>query len=359
MNTSNYFPHNNNARNDEKIIGVRMDYGCEGYGIYFMLLERLSESSDNTCIANYKVLSYEFQCDAETVKAIVENYGLFTFTEDGKRFYSPSFNERTLKKLEIKGNVSPELSAIRAEAGRKGAAKKWQNMANNGKNIANDNKDIANADLPLLPSDLPIANAKEKGHKRKEKIKEKGDIKGTDVPTSDKPDERQLSIPVESDESESVDEEKTGKEKAPKESINWANLVTNWNKITAGSFPPITSIENKRRQMAAARISEYGKDAFMQAIRRAVQSDFLRGQNARGFILNFDWLIRPNNFPKVLEGNYDNTTTRSPQTPNNNGTVTATKQRNPKFADFSETLAAIDAGINAGITERGISPVGK
>lgn len=201
---------------------------------------------------------------------------------------------------------------------------------------------------------------KEKGHKRNNNIRKERIIEGTDVPTSDKPDAGLPSPDTNSDdESESVDEEKTGKEKAVKESINWANLVTNWNKITAGSFPPITSIENKRRQMAAARISEYGKDAFMQAIRRAVQSDFLRGQNARGFILNFDWLIRPNNFPKVLEGNYDNTTTRSPQTPNNNGTVTATKQRNPKFADFSETLAAIDAGINAGITERGISPVGK
>ncbi len=202
-------------------------------------------------------------------------------------------------------------------------------------------------------------NGKEKLHKRNNNIKDRI-IEGTDVPLSDKPDAGLPSIDTNSDdESESVDEEKTGKEKAPKESINWANLVTNWNRITAGSFPPITSIENKRRQMAAARISEYGKEKFIEAIRRAVQSDFLRGQNARGFILNFDWLIRPNNFPKVLEGNYDNTPTRSSQTPNNNGTVTATKQRNAKFADFGETMAAIEAGINAGITERGISAVGK
>lgn len=201
-------------------------------------------------------------------------------------------------------------------------------------------------------------NGKEKLHKRNN-IKDRI-IEGTDVPLSDKPDAGLPSTDTNSDdESESVDEEKTGKEKAPKESINWANLVTNWNRITAGSFPPITSIENKRRQMAAARISEYGKEKFIEAIRRAVQSDFLRGQNTRGFVLTFDWFIRPNNFPKVLEGNYDNTPTRSPQTPNNNGKVTATKQRNAKFADFGETMAAIEAGINAGITERGISAVGK
>ncbi len=51
---------------------------------------------------------------------------------------------------------------------------------------------------------------------------------------------------------------------------------------------------------------------------------------------------------------------QQPPTIRNNGrTVTATKQRNAKFADFGETMAAIEAGINAGITERGISAVGK
>ena len=349
MNTSNYFPHNNNARNDEKIIGVRMDYGCEGYGIYFMLLERLSESDDYTCAVDYKRLSFDFHCTEDKVRAIVENYNLFELTEDGERFYSVSFNER-MQKIE-------ERKAKAAEQRRRAAESRWgkvrvQKLANDDATAQKNNATASESDTTAQEdnADNIINNNKKKGKEKKRK-----DIKGTDVPMSDTSDERQLSIPVESDESESVSEEKTGKEKAAKENVNWANLVTNWNRITAGSFPPITSIENKRRQMASARISEYGKEKFIEAIRRAVQSDFLRGQNARGFILTFDWLIRPNNFPKVLEGNYDNnTTTRIPQTQQNNGT--ASKQRNPKFADFSETMAAIDAGINAGITERGISP---
>ena len=198
---------------------------------------------------------------------------------------------------------------------------------------------------------------KEKAHKRN-KIKEDRIIEGTDVPMSVETDSGQLSLSVDNDDCESVGEEKPSKEKVPKEPqprINWQNLVTFWNETTAGSFPPITSIENKRRQMTQARIAEFGKEKFIEAIERAVRSDFLRGQNSRGFTLTYDWLIRPNNFPKVLEGNYDNSTTRIPQTQYGNGQTT--KQRNSKFADFGETMAAIDAGINAGNTERGVSPV--
>lgn len=187
-----------------------------------------------------------------------------------------------------------------------------------------------------------------------DRIREDNIIKeGTNVPTSVNTDSRQLAIPVDDGESESVKEEKQPPKAAKsraKESVNWQKLVEYWNEKTAGSFPPITNIENKRRQMAAARIAEYGKEKFIEAIQRAVQSDFLRGQNQRGFTLTFDWLIRPNNFPKVLEGNYDNSTTRT-QTTIDNGTG-KTKQRNAKFADFGETMEAIRLGINAGLAER-------
>ena len=39
---------------------------------------------------------------------------------------------------------------------------------------------------------------------------------------------------------------------------------------------------------------------------RAETSQFLKGKNARNWQANFDWLIKDNNFAKVLDGNYDN-----------------------------------------------------
>ncbi len=46
----------------------------------------------------------------------------------------------------------------------------------------------------------------------------------------------------------------------------------------------------------------------MSVIQIAAKSDFLNGKNNKGWKVDFDWLFLPNNFPKVLEGNYDNQT---------------------------------------------------
>jgi hypothetical protein len=228
------------------------------------------------------------------------------------------------------------------------------------KSVAETGENVTETQQNVTESGVNVTEDPKNGRRARKRIIKDNIIEGTDVPTSVSTDSRQSDTPAESGddgESESASAGTSAGEKEqqpPKVRVDWQKLVAFWNETTAGSFPPITCIENKRRQMAAARIAEYGKEKFIEAIRRAVQSDFLRGQNQRGFTLNFDWLIRPNNFPKVLEGNYDNSTTRT-QTTINNGTGT-TKQRNPKFADFGETMEAIRLGIGAGLAERGISP---
>ena len=58
--------------------------------------------------------------------------------------------------------------------------------------------------------------------------------------------------------------------------------------------------------MINARIKEHGKRAFVEMIRKAYESNFLKGQNSRNFTATFDWLIKPTNFEKVISGNYDN-----------------------------------------------------
>ena len=45
--------------------------------------------------------------------------------------------------------------------------------------------------------------------------------------------------------------------------------------------------------------------------RRIEESDFLTGRVSPGkdgriFVADFEWIIRPNNFAKILEGRYDN-----------------------------------------------------
>jgi len=93
----NYFSHDSNARNDEKLIRLRIRHKAAGYGVYFMLLEILREKKDFLCPRDYNVIAYELREDAALVKSVIEEFGLFEFTEDGKFFYSESFLDRMEK----------------------------------------------------------------------------------------------------------------------------------------------------------------------------------------------------------------------------------------------------------------------
>lgn len=82
-------------------------------------------------------------------------------------------------------------------------------------------------------------------------------------------------------------------------------VVDAWNSLGLSRVTKI--VPNKDRdRLLKARVKEYGVDLILQAIEKIRTSDFLLGKNKNGWAITFDWFIRPNNFPKVLDGNYDN-----------------------------------------------------
>jgi hypothetical protein len=113
-----YFSHDSNARNDNKMIAVRMKYGASGYGIYFMLIEKLRESADYKCVKDYNIIAFDLRVDASIVKSIVEDFGLFAFTENGECFYSESLLRRM--------NPLDNLRKKRSEAGKAGMKNRWE-----------------------------------------------------------------------------------------------------------------------------------------------------------------------------------------------------------------------------------------
>ena len=91
------------------------------------------------------------------------------------------------------------------------------------------------------------------------------------------------------------------------ERIDYSELVKFFNEKTQGVFGVIRMpLSDKRKGMINARIKTYGKETFAQMIQKALNSDFLKGQNKNGWRASFDWLIKPTNFEKVISGNYDN-----------------------------------------------------
>lgn len=84
-------------------------------------------------------------------------------------------------------------------------------------------------------------------------------------------------------------------------------VIEEWNKLQEVGINPIRDIKqsSKRYQLLKGRIREYGMDDILKAMDNIRNSDFLRGENKNGWMITFDWFVKPNNFLKVLEGNYN------------------------------------------------------
>lgn len=107
--------------------------------------------------------------------------------------------------------------------------------------------------------------------------------------------------------------------------------------MSTKAIKPISKITEKRKSAVRARLREFGKDAIATVIRKAAASDFLNGKNNRCWTADFEWLFRPNNFPKVLEGNYDNRDNNTQQEYHtNNGRETITDRMRSTLEEAEE-----------------------
>ena len=85
-------------------------------------------------------------------------------------------------------------------------------------------------------------------------------------------------------------------------------VVDKWNELEKygiASIKKLTSSSNRYR-MLNARIKQFSLDDVLTAIENIKDSSFLQGKsdNRRPRVITFDWFVKPNNFPKVLEGQY-------------------------------------------------------
>lgn len=90
-----------------------------------------------------------------------------------------------------------------------------------------------------------------------------------------------------------------------KSEIDFEKIQEHWNSVCT-KLPAVTVMSKKRTATVKARVKEHGLDAVFSAMDKTAKSNFMNGQNNKGWRANFDWIMRPENFVKVLEGNYDN-----------------------------------------------------
>jgi hypothetical protein len=61
-----------------------------------------------------------------------------------------------------------------------------------------------------------------------------------------------------------------------------------------------------------ASISKHGLDGWREVLTKIRASAFLKGENPNGWRLTLSWLVKPENFAKVLDGNYDKRNSSKP-----------------------------------------------
>ena len=71
------------SRKDFRVIDLMIAHGPLGYGIYALLVEYLKERKAFRSMDDIKRIAYELHADAETVRSVIEDFGLFTVDAEG------------------------------------------------------------------------------------------------------------------------------------------------------------------------------------------------------------------------------------------------------------------------------------
>ena len=98
--------------------------------------------------------------------------------------------------------------------------------------------------------------------------------------------------------------------------IDFEKVRQQWNRIMeAKAIPKIRGkLAGQRKRFFEARVREDGIITAYRVMIKAAENNFLNGGGRNGWVANFEWIYRPNNFPKVRDGYYDNSRQQSTPT---------------------------------------------
>ena len=108
-----------------------------------------------------------------------------------------------------------------------------------------------------------------------------------------------------------------------RENLPFKEIKELWNAVCVG-YPKLHSLSESRKNKMRNRVAEMGGAEKSLLLLREIftkmqASNFLRGDNKRGWKASFDWLFENDkNWVKVYEGNYDNRPDTAPRYRTNN-----------------------------------------
>ena len=242
MKDAYYFSHDSNAKDDPKCVLLIEQLGLEGYGIFWVLIETLRDQP-------------EYKYPLALIPALARRYN--TTSEKMKTVVSQYglfeitpegeffFSESLCRRME-------SISTFR-ESQRKKALKRW----NNAPALPRQSHGNANP--------MPVKERKVKESKVKDSTEDTSVSPATDY-----------------------------------EQIRQSFI------FNCPSLPkPISPEKWTAGRKKAIRDKKITDDEFSEVFKRVERSDFLTGRKT-GWHCSLDWILKPANWQKINEGNYDN-----------------------------------------------------
>lgn len=176
-------------------------------------------------------------------------------------FFAVAAGKWTHKRIDVERKKSTEVKERYAERAKKGAAKRWA-------------KDASSNPKSNAPSISQECNGHSNSHSQ-----------GSNEPIAS------------SDEDVSVDTDRPPTK---------AEILEAWRtRFVPLGFPAVAKMTGQRERQLRARLRDCSFCEWERAMDALERSSFCRGENDRGWIADFDFLLQPKSFTKLLEGAYD------------------------------------------------------
>ena len=173
-NNADYFSHDNDMRDDERIKAVRRKFSHTGYSTWNMLLERLCRA-ENFKIEyqedNLDIMAGDFSIEPEQLKEII-NYLIFLklIIQDGKLIFSQTMITRFEGLFKKRKRETDKLSSAITQTNEVIADDNTQSKVNNSKvNESKENKSKEKGEMekpPILSNDF----SEKENHSEKKEI---------------------------------------------------------------------------------------------------------------------------------------------------------------------------------------------
>ena len=254
-----YFSHDSNAKDDPKCVLLIDQLGLEGYGIYWILIETLRDQPGYKYpLSLIPALARRYNSTAEKIRTVVNNYCLFVI--DDHEFFSLSLIDR-MQRLDNK----------REQARFAGIESAKKRLLVNGRST-----DVQRTFNGRSTTVQPVKESKVNKSKVNESKEDESTVNETHI------------------------------EAVASTRVPYSEIGKLFNSLCP-SLPKITRLSEARKKAISARWKEVGGDMreFEELFVKTERSDFLAGRS-KDWQASFDWLMKPTNFSKVLDGNYEN-----------------------------------------------------